>query len=77
MIRGHHVFHSGYFSVSRRVVKTREAGADIVVDAERVRIALPRGVVGVQRPSGGGQVGMVMVEVGEGGLETRELRSAR
>ena len=57
MTRGHHVFHSLYLEVSRRMEKIREAGAAIVVEAERVRTALLRGVVGVQRPVVGGHEG--------------------
>ena len=30
---GHQVFHSGYADVPRRVEKTREAGAEILVEA--------------------------------------------
>lgn len=50
MTLGHQVFHSGYLSVARRMLNTREAGAEMRVDAERVRTAEAREVVGVQRP---------------------------
>jgi hypothetical protein len=69
---GHQVFHSGYFSVSRRTAKTRDAGAEIVVEAERVRTAWERGVVGVRKPAWGGHwevdIAVVVVVVVEGGL---------
>jgi hypothetical protein len=38
------------------MAKTRDAGAAIVVEEARVRTPLERGVVGVRRPSEGGQV---------------------
>jgi hypothetical protein len=42
--------------VSVTIWNTKEAGAEILADAEVDRIALPRGTMGVQRPFWGGQV---------------------
>ena len=50
------MFHSPYLEVSRTIWKTRKAGAEILVEAEVDRVALPRGTMGVQRPFLGGQV---------------------
>ena len=63
--RGTQVFHSPYRDVSRTIWKTREAGAEILAEAEVDRVALLRGTMGVQRPSWGGQVDSerVMVSV--------------
>lgn len=51
--------------MSRTIWKTREAGAEILAEAEVDRIALLRETVGVQRPFLGGQVDSerVMVNV--------------
>lgn len=44
---GHQVLHEGYLSVARMMLKAREAGAEMRVEAERGRTAEVRGVVGV------------------------------
>jgi len=54
--RGTQLFHSPYLEVSVTIWNTKEAGAEILADAEVDRIALPRGTMGVQRPFWGGQV---------------------
>jgi len=55
---GTQVFHSPYLQESRKIWKTREAGAEILVEAEAERIASRRDTVGLHKPSWGGQVAM-------------------
>lgn len=52
---GVNVFQSGYAVVLRMVLKTREAGALMRVDAEIVNVVALRGTWIVVRPVGGGQ----------------------
>ena len=56
---GQKLFQSGYLDVSSRTAQTREAGAEIAVEAEVGRMTDSRGTRGVVRPLGGGHVDVV------------------